>query len=326
MHVSPACACIGGVFVERAKQELGRLNLEEVKPHFHGGRVEKDLGKPLPSSPDRDSNLDLNVLSSLAQHETSALANYSTGAVLKILKYSKPMSADKLPYPLSVGLGRQTVYNPRLCLDSSACGGGTKLCVSTQIFVFFALFHYINDSKTGAARYLFKQLLICPQEAEFYPVLKPLLKKNNNLEVSGIEPRAYESVAMNSDYKTTQAVTPISYNGLRYFQSVLADSELLLPYLLTFQFGLEPDLSKVLSVGDWQVLCPILTHKEQLLISISYVELFHMFFYFPYRTSSNVSIADENESRTTMTVESENMVLENNERFEEQGEEEGEDK
>nr|CAD7589022.1 unnamed protein product [Timema genevievae] len=51
------------------EKELGRLNLEEVNPHLRGGRVENHLGKTTPSSPDRDSNLDLPVLSGLAQHD-----------------------------------------------------------------------------------------------------------------------------------------------------------------------------------------------------------------------------------------------------------------
>ncbi|CAG2059293.1 unnamed protein product [Timema podura] len=38
------------------------------------------LGKTTPSSPERDSNLDLPVLGSLAQHETRTLANYTTKA------------------------------------------------------------------------------------------------------------------------------------------------------------------------------------------------------------------------------------------------------
>nr|CAD7431183.1 unnamed protein product [Timema monikensis] len=42
--------------------------LEEVNPHLRGGRVENHLGKTTPSSPDRDSNLDLPVLSGRAQH------------------------------------------------------------------------------------------------------------------------------------------------------------------------------------------------------------------------------------------------------------------
>nr|CAD7266286.1 unnamed protein product [Timema shepardi] len=46
-----------------------KVELEEVNPHLRGGRVENHLGKTTPSSPDRDSNLDLPVLSSRAQHD-----------------------------------------------------------------------------------------------------------------------------------------------------------------------------------------------------------------------------------------------------------------
>nr|CAD7453407.1 unnamed protein product [Timema tahoe] len=59
-------------------KELRRLNLEEVNVHLREGRVENHLGTtpPPPSSSNQDSNLDLPVLGSLAQHETSVLANY----------------------------------------------------------------------------------------------------------------------------------------------------------------------------------------------------------------------------------------------------------
>nr|CAD7400438.1 unnamed protein product [Timema cristinae] len=48
---------------------IGKVGLEEVNPHLRGGRVENHLGKATPSSPDRDSNLDLPVLRSQAQHD-----------------------------------------------------------------------------------------------------------------------------------------------------------------------------------------------------------------------------------------------------------------
>nr|CAD7424768.1 unnamed protein product [Timema monikensis] len=48
---------------------IGKVELEEVNPHLLGGRVENHLGKTTPSSPDRDSNLNLPVLSSRAQHD-----------------------------------------------------------------------------------------------------------------------------------------------------------------------------------------------------------------------------------------------------------------
>nr|CAD7439862.1 unnamed protein product [Timema bartmani] len=43
-------------------------------------RVENHLGKTSPSSPNRDSNLDLPVLGNQAQHETTALANHAIDA------------------------------------------------------------------------------------------------------------------------------------------------------------------------------------------------------------------------------------------------------
>nr|CAD7402088.1 unnamed protein product [Timema cristinae] len=60
-----AVACITQTRISR----IGKVELEEVNPHLRGGRVENHLGKTVPSSPDRDSNLDLPVLSSRAQHD-----------------------------------------------------------------------------------------------------------------------------------------------------------------------------------------------------------------------------------------------------------------
>nr|CAD7458649.1 unnamed protein product [Timema tahoe] len=70
-------------------KELGRFNLEEANPHLRGGRVENHSGKTTPSSPDRDSNLDLPVLGSLAQHKTSALANCATFKVAFVVVFPK---------------------------------------------------------------------------------------------------------------------------------------------------------------------------------------------------------------------------------------------
>nr|CAD7445996.1 unnamed protein product [Timema bartmani] len=49
--------------------ELRRLAFRGSEPHLRGGRVENHLGKTTPSSPDRDSNLDLPVLGSRAQYD-----------------------------------------------------------------------------------------------------------------------------------------------------------------------------------------------------------------------------------------------------------------
>nr|CAD7398031.1 unnamed protein product [Timema cristinae] len=63
-----------GITIDRKLTGIGKVKLEEVNPHLRGRRVENHLGKPTPSSPDRDSNLDLPVLSSRAQHD-KRLAN-----------------------------------------------------------------------------------------------------------------------------------------------------------------------------------------------------------------------------------------------------------
>ncbi|CAG2054107.1 unnamed protein product [Timema podura] len=60
--------------------ELGRLNIEEVNPHLLGEKVETHLRKTTSISPKGDLNLDLPILSSLAQQKTSVLANYATEA------------------------------------------------------------------------------------------------------------------------------------------------------------------------------------------------------------------------------------------------------
>nr|CAD7408283.1 unnamed protein product [Timema poppensis] len=56
-------------YMGRWKFGIVKVELEEVNPHLRGVRVENHLGKTTPSSPDRDSNLDLPVLSSRAQHD-----------------------------------------------------------------------------------------------------------------------------------------------------------------------------------------------------------------------------------------------------------------
>nr|CAD7266533.1 unnamed protein product [Timema shepardi] len=54
---------------------IGKVELEEVNPYLRGGRLENHLGKTAPSSPDRDSNLDLLVLGSRAQHDKRDFIN-----------------------------------------------------------------------------------------------------------------------------------------------------------------------------------------------------------------------------------------------------------
>nr|CAD7399179.1 unnamed protein product [Timema poppensis] len=63
-------------------RRIGKVELEEVSPHFRGGRVENHVGKTTPSSPDQDSNLDLPVVSSRAQHDKRELYNHQ-GVLVK---------------------------------------------------------------------------------------------------------------------------------------------------------------------------------------------------------------------------------------------------
>nr|CAD7575180.1 unnamed protein product [Timema californicum] len=70
--VNSTCVCNSGFIPSPDNTRcngIGKVELEEVNPHLRGGRVENHLGKTTPSSPDRDSNLDLPVLSSRAQHD-----------------------------------------------------------------------------------------------------------------------------------------------------------------------------------------------------------------------------------------------------------------
>ncbi|CAG2054621.1 unnamed protein product [Timema podura] len=53
---------------------FGEVDVEEMNLHLRGRRVENHLGKTTPSSPERDLNLDLPILASIAQHKTCALA------------------------------------------------------------------------------------------------------------------------------------------------------------------------------------------------------------------------------------------------------------
>ncbi|CAG2057955.1 unnamed protein product, partial [Timema podura] len=66
--------------LDHAATEAGRLYLEEVFPHLHGGRVENHFGKISLSTSDRDSNLKLTVIGSLVYYESIALDHVATEA------------------------------------------------------------------------------------------------------------------------------------------------------------------------------------------------------------------------------------------------------
>nr|CAD7427973.1 unnamed protein product [Timema monikensis] len=72
---------------------IGKVELEEVNPNLCGGRVENHLGKTTPSSPDRDSNLNLPVLSSRAQHDKQAITQQIRN--LNLMEYQSKILLQK---------------------------------------------------------------------------------------------------------------------------------------------------------------------------------------------------------------------------------------
>nr|CAD7407241.1 unnamed protein product [Timema poppensis] len=80
---------------------IGKVELEEVNPHLRGGRVEKHLGKTTPSSPDRDSSLDLPILSSRASTRQARLIT----ATVIVLSHWFHINPDNVATPIAASLG-----------------------------------------------------------------------------------------------------------------------------------------------------------------------------------------------------------------------------
>nr|CAD7196070.1 unnamed protein product [Timema douglasi] len=145
---------------ELMTQGIGKVELEKVNPHLRGGRVENYLGKTTPITPDRDSNLDLPVLSSraqhdkikkkapgslerdsklnlpvlgsLAQHDTTALANYATEAAV-VSAWLKALLLQKTGLPM---------------VFSSSFESQSACCITNQDMTssLFAILSYIRSS------------------------------------------------------------------------------------------------------------------------------------------------------------------------------------
>nr|CAD7262936.1 unnamed protein product [Timema shepardi] len=73
---------------------IGKVELEEVNPHLCGERVENHLGKTTPISLDRDSNLDLLVLSSRAQHNYRVSRLRHRGGVVSLVPEISNLRSD----------------------------------------------------------------------------------------------------------------------------------------------------------------------------------------------------------------------------------------
>nr|CAD7440011.1 unnamed protein product [Timema bartmani] len=133
-------------------KELGRLNLEEVNPHFRGGRVENHLGTPPPSpvhpteirtSISPSSVVWLNTTGALATE--AALSYYdnktSTKAARRLFKSDCVKGADYLP--LSYYDNKTSTKAARRLFKSDCVKGADYLPLS----------YYDNKTSTKAARY-----------------------------------------------------------------------------------------------------------------------------------------------------------------------------
>nr|CAD7427701.1 unnamed protein product [Timema monikensis] len=88
-------------------ERIGKVELKEVNPHWRGGRVENHLGKTTPSSPDRDSNLDLPVLGGRVQHDKCVSQLRHRGGANHFWPSGRHLTTPYLSMqPLKRGLGR----------------------------------------------------------------------------------------------------------------------------------------------------------------------------------------------------------------------------
>nr|CAD7262805.1 unnamed protein product [Timema shepardi] len=98
---------------------IGKVELEEVNPHLRGGRVENHLGKTTPSSPDRDSNLDLPVLSSRAPYDkhVSQLRHRGGLYIIEAEEWKTTLDAPDLDSNLDLPVIGNLVYYESSTLD-----------------------------------------------------------------------------------------------------------------------------------------------------------------------------------------------------------------
>nr|CAD7392160.1 unnamed protein product [Timema cristinae] len=113
---------------------IGKVELEEVNPHLRGGRVENHLGNTTPSSPDRDSNLDLPVLSSRAQHDK------------RVSRESKKLSPPNAKLSILVAVSHQESHHAgREVTKFSKCTLISSLYLSNVLSLTVAMFFYMGE-------------------------------------------------------------------------------------------------------------------------------------------------------------------------------------
>nr|CAD7572549.1 unnamed protein product [Timema californicum] len=100
---------------------IGKVELEEVNPHLRGGRVKNHLGNTRPSSLDRESNLDLPVLSSRAQHDKCisqlhhrVASKFSPESSSSLMMVMSRMDGLRLRQPATLGGAEDTFLSSLL--------------------------------------------------------------------------------------------------------------------------------------------------------------------------------------------------------------------
>nr|CAD7424606.1 unnamed protein product [Timema monikensis] len=98
-----------------------------MNPYLRGGRVENHLGKTTPSSPDRDSNLDLPVLGGRAQHDKRVSQLRHRGGFESSMSspkdrhsYDRDSSSDTEDYHDSDDRRRRVYHKNRVSYGSSS--------------------------------------------------------------------------------------------------------------------------------------------------------------------------------------------------------------
>nr|CAD7439471.1 unnamed protein product [Timema bartmani] len=118
----------------KAEPEQEPDTIKEVNPHLRGGRVENHLGKTTPSSPDRDSNLDLPVLGGLAQHDWRVSQLRHRGGVVSITQFTNSIYDRDSSQPTFIisgyhGISTELSYET-VVLSSTAEDGEIEVRIS----------------------------------------------------------------------------------------------------------------------------------------------------------------------------------------------------
>nr|CAD7439400.1 unnamed protein product [Timema bartmani] len=117
----------------RSVDTSGCHGRDEVNPHLRGGRVENHLGKTTPSSPDRDSNLDLPVLGGLAQQDWRvSQLRHRGGSHLEDPHEERISPVASLVLTDSSQLTALKSYQTKLCIPTPLSEVSCELSVSTK--------------------------------------------------------------------------------------------------------------------------------------------------------------------------------------------------